>query len=417
MSTTGIIIEHEDIVEELNAARMSFWRADVPQGAFVHRVSPLGNTHGILPHERQMAEASYAAVAAIDVERLKAAAQRAADEIIKLREWCSAAAHDYQRMHDFIASADAFVGTSIEGVFASTLRELSESSEFMKNAAQGFADGQLYDDELTKCRDEIKILRRHRDDLLEANNRYLERAWAAEAEIRRRDEKTEDTRQRVQQILRDKVTSSSDLAETIGALGKFIDMIEARAMAVDGPVTPFCEELHAASDLEKSQFQAILSKLYQFRNASVKKPPLVTPEWAQEKAALEDGLDPTTGAATAEDIEVDVSFTRYMDRAYEAMGRAFKVLGLPKPSMFISACKISEITHSFDSLDFIEMLIEVEKTSGFLIDETELPGANLCNIGDIALVLAEKMAKAEGKTKAAGRIKQLAEKIALGGRS
>ncbi len=275
----------------------------------------------------------------------------------------------------------------------------------------------------------IEQLKRHRDDLQEANNRYLERARAAEAEIKRRDEKTEDAKQRVQQIMRDKVTSSSDLAEAIANLGKFIDMIEARAMAVDGPITPFCEELHSASAAEKERFQTILSKLYQFRNALATKPlispemverlkkPLVTPEWVQEKAALEDGLDPTTGAATAEDVEVDVSFTRYMDRAYEAMGRAFKVLGLPKPSMFISACKISEITHSFDSLDFIEMLIEVEKTSGFLIDETELPGANLCNIGDIALVLAEKMAKAEGKTKAAGRIKQLAEKIALGGRS
>lgn len=147
----------------------------------------------------------------------------------------------------------------------------------------------------TRAHKEIIALRRTRDDLQEANNRYLERARAAEAEISRRDEKTKSAKQRVQDILRDKVTASSDLADTIAELGKFVDMIEARAMAVDGPVTPFCEELHAASDLEKSQFQAILSKLYKFRNAWAKKP-LVTKEWVKCKAALEGDHDCTTGA-------------------------------------------------------------------------------------------------------------------------
>lgn len=229
---------------------------------------------------------------------------------------------------------------------------------------------------------EILSLRRQRDDLHEANNRYLDRARAAEAEIRRRDEKTEDTKQRVQQGLRDKVTSSSDLADTIADLGKFIDMIEARAMAVDGPVTPFCEELHAASVAEKERFQEILGKLYQFRKCWVKKP-LVTPEWVQKKAALEDGRDPTTGL-------VDNA----VQRAWQCMGTAFEAMKLPNPNMYVADTLLIEIAVHFDSLDFAEMLLEIEKTSGVLIDEAELPDLHECTIGDIAQLLTAKMAKA-----------------------
>lgn len=250
---------------------------------------------------------------------------------------------------------------------------------------------------LDMATDGIEQLKRHRDDLLEANNRYLERARAAETEIMRRDEKTEDTKQRVQQILRDKVTSSSDLAETIGALGKFIDMIEARAMAVDGPVTPFCEELHAASDLEKSQFQAILSKLYQFRNAWVKNPlvapklverlkkkPLVTPEWVQKKAALEDGHDPTTGKP----------FDPNWPKAWKTVAEVFHELGYLDIERYEDSAVISSIAGNADSLDFVEMLIELEKCSGHLIDESELPHFKICTIGDVVGLLAAKMAKA-----------------------
>lgn len=229
---------------------------------------------------------------------------------------------------------------------------------------------------------EIASLRRTRDDLHDANNRYLERAREAEAEIRRRDENTEDVKQRVQQIMRDKVTSSSDLAETIADLGKFIDMIEARAMAVDGPVTSFCEELHAASVAEKERFQEILGKLYQFRKCWVK-PPLVTPEWAREKAALEDGLDPTTGRA------VDPNWSQ----AWKTICEVFHALGYPRVDEYEHTAVISSIARSADSLDFVEMLIEVEKHSGFLIDENELPSFKECTIGDVVRLLAAKMAK------------------------
>lgn len=43
---------------------------------------------------------------------------------------------------------------------------------------------------------------------------------------------------------------------------KFVDLIEGRAMACDGPVTPFLEQLNAASDAEKQRFVGILSALY-----------------------------------------------------------------------------------------------------------------------------------------------------------
>lgn len=44
---------------------------------------------------------------------------------------------------------------------------------------------------------------------------------------------------------------------------KFVDLIEARAMACDGPVTPFFEQVNAASDAEKERFTKILAAIYQ----------------------------------------------------------------------------------------------------------------------------------------------------------
>lgn len=43
---------------------------------------------------------------------------------------------------------------------------------------------------------------------------------------------------------------------------KFVDLIEARAMACDGPVTPFLEQLNGASDAEKERFTKILAAIY-----------------------------------------------------------------------------------------------------------------------------------------------------------
>jgi len=42
----------------------------------------------------------------------------------------------------------------------------------------------------------------------------------------------------------------------------FVDLIESRAQACDGPVTPFLEELASATSEEKERFTAILRDLY-----------------------------------------------------------------------------------------------------------------------------------------------------------
>lgn len=47
---------------------------------------------------------------------------------------------------------------------------------------------------------------------------------------------------------------------------RFVDLIEGRAMACDGPVTPFLDELAVASDEEKNRFVSILRSLYQSKN-------------------------------------------------------------------------------------------------------------------------------------------------------
>ncbi|QIG67909.1 hypothetical protein EVB53_107 [Rhizobium phage RHph_Y60] len=52
------------------------------------------------------------------------------------------------------------------------------------------------------------------------------------------------------------------MIEQLARLRRFVDLIEARAMACDGPVTPFIEELNAASDREKGEFITILQELY-----------------------------------------------------------------------------------------------------------------------------------------------------------
>lgn len=52
------------------------------------------------------------------------------------------------------------------------------------------------------------------------------------------------------------------IESTLSDFREFVDLIEGRAMACDGPVTPFLEELHAASAADKERFTAILRELY-----------------------------------------------------------------------------------------------------------------------------------------------------------
>lgn len=58
------------------------------------------------------------------------------------------------------------------------------------------------------------------------------------------------------------VSKRVDVHSTLADLRKFVDTMEARSMACDGPVTPFLEEIHVASDVEKERFMEILRALY-----------------------------------------------------------------------------------------------------------------------------------------------------------
>lgn len=82
---------------------------------------------------------------------------------------------------------------------------------------------------------------------------------------------------------------------------KFVDLIENRAAACDGPVTPFLEELHASSDAEKERFTTILRELY-----ALASPPApeamkleISKEWFEKQAAKEVDLEIGAGRRTS----------------------------------------------------------------------------------------------------------------------
>lgn len=52
------------------------------------------------------------------------------------------------------------------------------------------------------------------------------------------------------------------MSQALHDLRAFVDLLEARSMACDGPVTPFMEELNAASAVEQERFIGILKMLY-----------------------------------------------------------------------------------------------------------------------------------------------------------
>lgn len=52
------------------------------------------------------------------------------------------------------------------------------------------------------------------------------------------------------------------MSDTLADFCKFVDLIEGRAMACDGPATPFLEQLEASSDAEKDRFTKILAAIY-----------------------------------------------------------------------------------------------------------------------------------------------------------
>lgn len=96
-----------------------------------------------------------------EIERLR-------EENRRLRQFCSAAASDYAGV---MATLEAAVGYPLADQFRKTAKELKETSEFMQLAAEGRADGLIYDDELTQANRRIAELK----DELDRINHPFER--------------------------------------------------------------------------------------------------------------------------------------------------------------------------------------------------------------------------------------------------
>lgn len=72
-------------------------------------------------------------------------------EVARLREWCSAAADD---LAGLLAAMKAGVGSRFDDLFRRTAEDFAETSDFLRAAAEGRADGTLYEAELTKAKNE-----------------------------------------------------------------------------------------------------------------------------------------------------------------------------------------------------------------------------------------------------------------------
>lgn len=84
------------------------------------------------------------------------------DEIARLRRYCSAAARDYAGA---LAVLEEAVGSELAEHFSRSAKELRETSEFMRLAAEGREDGTLYDDELSLATARAEAAEAERDAL------------------------------------------------------------------------------------------------------------------------------------------------------------------------------------------------------------------------------------------------------------
>lgn len=73
-------------------------------------------------------------------------------EVEDLRKYCSAAANDY---HGMLVAMERTIVPTLAEAFKSTAKELRETSEFMRLAAEGRASGLIYDDELSKAKSKL----------------------------------------------------------------------------------------------------------------------------------------------------------------------------------------------------------------------------------------------------------------------
>jgi len=89
------------------------------------------------------------AASAAEVHEAIAEIDRLTRERDELRKYCSAAAHDYA---DVLKSMQGCIVPSLADAFQVLAAELTKSSEFMRLASEGRANGLIYEDELSKAK-------------------------------------------------------------------------------------------------------------------------------------------------------------------------------------------------------------------------------------------------------------------------
>lgn len=104
-------------------------------------VAPLGSASG----DARWTAAQALREAATIISELQA-------ERDNLRKYCSAAANDY---HGMLVAMERTIVPTLAEAFKSTAKELRETSEFMRLAAEGRASGLIYDDELSKAKSKL----------------------------------------------------------------------------------------------------------------------------------------------------------------------------------------------------------------------------------------------------------------------
>ncbi|QRG06150.1 hypothetical protein EZH22_24705 [Xanthobacter dioxanivorans] len=124
----------------------------------------------------------------------------------KARRFCSAAYHDLVGLFETIKEH--------KDLFPRTTHDLIETSEFMKLATEGLADGTVYDDELSKEKTRATTLERERDevadiakkltigmtDLVDANMRLCGQLAESRAEAKAAQGERDEARAEVERV-------------------------------------------------------------------------------------------------------------------------------------------------------------------------------------------------------------------------
>lgn len=93
------------------------------------------------------------------------------------RKFCSAAAHDYLHMINFLESNTTFDGTPYQKVMRETAFEVRNTGKFLKAISDGSMDSVVFEDELTMNKRLIEVLRGlirdQREVLLDAHSAMM----------------------------------------------------------------------------------------------------------------------------------------------------------------------------------------------------------------------------------------------------